>query len=60
MLVNCNALTAIRMQSVNRELLAYTRDLTELKSDLDSIFRRIRFLKLKLSQKYPQAFKGNF
>lgn len=58
MLVNCNALAMIRFENSSRELRKHTQQLIELKKDLDLVFKRIRFLKFKLSQQYPQAFKG--
>ncbi|XP_054160218.1 kxDL motif-containing protein CG10681-like [Oppia nitens] len=57
MLVNCNALAVIRFESANRDLKRYTQQLVDLQKDLDSVFHRIKFLKLKLTQQYSQAFK---
>jgi len=58
MLVNCNALAVIRFENANRDLKRYTQQLTDMQKDLDSVFHRIKFLKLKLTQQYPDAFKG--
>ncbi|XP_076355559.1 kxDL motif-containing protein CG10681 [Tachypleus tridentatus] len=56
MLVNCNALSASRFEVASKELKRHTQLLIDMKKDLDSVFRRIRFLKMKLSQQYPAAF----
>ncbi|XP_054707161.1 kxDL motif-containing protein CG10681-like [Uloborus diversus] len=56
MLVNCNALLASRYTGASKELKKHISFLTDLKKDLDSVFRRIRFLKMKVSQQYPDSF----
>ncbi|GFY38991.1 kxDL motif-containing protein CG10681 [Trichonephila inaurata madagascariensis] len=56
MLVNCNALLASRHVGASKELKKHIAFLIELKKDLETIFRRIRFLKMKLSQQYGEAF----
>jgi len=56
MLVNCNALAAIRFDRASRDLRAHCQTLEELKKDMDAIFRRIRALRSKLSHDMPQAF----
>uniref|UniRef100_V5ICY7 KxDL domain-containing protein n=1 Tax=Ixodes ricinus TaxID=34613 RepID=V5ICY7_IXORI len=58
MLLNCNSLSATRFALANQELKKHTQLLFDLKKDLDSVFRRIRFLKMKLSQQYPAAFSA--
>jgi hypothetical protein len=58
MLVNCNALALIRFENANKDLKRFTQQLIEMHKDLDSVFHRIKFLKLKLTQQYPNAFKG--
>ncbi|XP_023228118.1 kxDL motif-containing protein CG10681-like isoform X2 [Centruroides sculpturatus] len=58
MLINCNALSASRFEVASREIKRHIQLLTEMKKDLDSVFRRIRFLKMKLSQQYPTAFSA--
>lgn len=42
MLVNFNNLSNARLQQMSERFLHHTRTLTEMKRDLDSIFRRIR------------------
>ncbi|GFT85445.1 kxDL motif-containing protein CG10681 [Nephila pilipes] len=56
MLVNCNALLASRHVGASKELKKHISFLVELKKDLETVFRRIRFLKMKLSQQYGEAF----
>lgn len=56
MLINCNALSATRFVVASQDLKKHTQLLFDLKKDLDSVFKRIRFLKMKLSQQYPAAF----
>jgi len=58
MLVNCNALAVIRLENANRDLKKYTQQLIDMQKDLDSVFHRIKFLRLKLSQQHPCAFKA--
>ena len=43
MLLNFNNLSSIRMQQMNERFLHHTKTLVEMKKDLDSIFRRIRW-----------------
>lgn len=58
MLINCNSLLAIRHTGASKELKKHITFLIELKKDLETVFRRIRFLKMKLSQQYPDAFSA--
>ena len=60
MLINCNALSAGRLQTANAEFKKHSQLLMEMKKDLDGIFKRTRALKTKLGSQYPQAFAGNF
>lgn len=43
MLLNFNNLSSVRMQQMNERFLHHTKMLVEMKKDLDSIFRRIRW-----------------
>lgn len=43
MLLNFNNLSSVRMQQMNERFLHHTKTLVEMKKDLDSIFRRIRW-----------------
>uniref|UniRef100_T1JII3 KxDL domain-containing protein n=1 Tax=Strigamia maritima TaxID=126957 RepID=T1JII3_STRMM len=45
MLLNCNALTAARFSAAQQEFRRHTQQLVEMKKDLESVFRRIRFAK---------------
>lgn len=58
MLNTCNALSETRFVVANKELQRHTKLLLELKKDLDSVFKRIRLLKGKLTQRYPAAFSA--
>ena len=51
-----NDFSAKRYQQVYRDFDNHTKMLVAMKADLDSIFRRIRTLQMKLSKQYPQAF----
>lgn len=57
MLSNFNNLSAARYEKTLEQYKDHTQTLLEMKKDLDSIFRRIRFLKTKLSKDYPDAFE---
>ncbi|XP_076655012.1 kxDL motif-containing protein CG10681 [Halictus rubicundus] len=56
MLTNCNQLSINRLKTAGLEFKKHTALLVEMKKDLDYIFKRIRIVKNKLSQQYPQAF----
>ncbi|KAK1167159.1 kxDL motif-containing protein 1-like [Acipenser oxyrinchus oxyrinchus] len=58
MLLNFNGLSNVRLQQMNDRFQHHTRTLVEMKKDLDSIFRRIRTLKGKISKQYPDAFNN--
>ncbi|XP_026477199.1 kxDL motif-containing protein CG10681-like [Ctenocephalides felis] len=57
MLINCNSLSAGRLRSAGAEFKKYTQQLVDMKKDLDYIFKKIRVIKTKLSNQYPEAFK---
>ncbi|CAG9764183.1 unnamed protein product [Ceutorhynchus assimilis] len=56
MLTNCNALSASRLKTVGPEFRKHVQLLGEMKRDLDYIFKKIRAVKVKLSQQYPESF----
>ncbi|XP_020711170.1 kxDL motif-containing protein CG10681 isoform X2 [Athalia rosae] len=56
MLTNCNQLSVNRLKTAGAEFKKHTALLADMKRDLDHIFKRIRVVKTKLSQQYPQAF----
>jgi len=60
MLFNCNAVSASRFQNAARDFKKHTALLQEMRKDVDNIFRRIRSIKAKISQQYPQAYAGMY
>lgn len=56
MLVNCNALAAIRLDHSSKDLKRHIGKLQELQKDIEGVFKRIRTIRSKLSQQYPDAF----
>jgi len=58
MLVHCNALAAARLDRAARDLKSHCQQLEELRKDVDSVFKRIRVLKNKISLSYPEAYRG--
>lgn len=56
MLTNCNALSASRLKLIGPEFKKHTQTLTEMKKDLDYIFKKVRIIKNKLSTQYPESF----
>lgn len=59
MLINFNVLSESRYTPTHHEFKKHTALLTDMKKDLDGIFRRIRSLKQSLSKQYPEAFKAS-
>ena len=58
MLVNCNALSQVHLQKAMQEFKKHIQLLNEIKKDLDNIFKRVKALKAKTAQQYPQQFQG--
>lgn len=56
MLLNCNALSQSRLKQANDDFKRHCKVLTEMKKDLDYIFRKVRSIKQKLSHQYPIAY----
>ncbi|XP_075216766.1 kxDL motif-containing protein CG10681 [Lycorma delicatula] len=56
MLLNCNSLSVNRLKVASAEFKKHTQLLVDMRKDLDNIFKRIRTLKTKLNNQYPQAF----
>jgi len=56
MLTNCNQLSVNRLKTAGAEFKKHTALLVEMKKDLDFIFKKVRVIKTKLSQQYPQAY----
>ena len=59
MLSNCNSLSATRLEKALRDFRGHTQHVTGLKKELDHVFKRIRVIKSKIAQQYPDAYKGN-
>ncbi|CAF0824506.1 unnamed protein product [Adineta ricciae] len=51
-----NRISAKRYLDATREYANHTQLLVTMKTDLDSIFQRIRVLKTRLNKKYPEAY----
>lgn len=49
MLLNCNALSQNRLKLATEEFKKHTKMLSEMKKDLDYVFKKIRIIKSKLS-----------
>ncbi|XP_053953940.1 kxDL motif-containing protein CG10681 [Anastrepha ludens] len=56
MMLNCNQLSQSRLKNANDDFKKHVKLLTEMKKDLDYIFRKVRSIKQKLSQQYPLAY----
>ena len=56
MLLNCNALSQSRLKIATDDFKKHTKLLHDMKKDLDYIFKKIRNIKSKLGNQYPQAF----
>lgn len=56
MLLNCNALSASRLKAAGDEFKKHSKQLGEMKKDLDYIFKKIRNIKSKISTQYPDAY----
>ncbi|XP_068625042.1 kxDL motif-containing protein CG10681 [Battus philenor] len=57
MLTNCNQLSASRLRAASTEFKKHTQLLLDMRKDLEFIFKKIRAMKTKLSQQYPDAYK---
>ena len=56
MIMNCNALSANRLKTAGEDFKKHTKLLNDMKKDLDYIFKKIRIIKSKISQQYPEAY----
>ncbi|KAM8708820.1 hypothetical protein ACLKA7_015741 [Drosophila subpalustris] len=56
MLLNCNALSQSRLKSASEDFKRHVKLLSEMKKDLDYIFRKVRVIKQKLQQQYPAIY----
>nr|CAG4649640.1 EOG090X0CBU [Scapholeberis mucronata] len=57
MLVNCNALSQVHLQKAALEFKKHVQLLSELKKDLENIFKRVKAIKAKTSSQYPHQFE---
>ncbi|XP_039486201.1 kxDL motif-containing protein CG10681 [Drosophila santomea] len=56
MLLNCNALSQSRLKSASEDFKRHVKCLSEMKKDLDYIFRKIRVIKQKLQVQFPTIY----
>lgn len=56
MLLNCNALSVGRLKTAGEDFKKHTKLLSEMKKDLDYIFKKIRIIKTKVSVQHPDAY----
>ncbi|XP_055371963.1 kxDL motif-containing protein CG10681 isoform X2 [Condylostylus longicornis] len=56
MIVNCNALSVNRLKVASEDFKKHVKLLNDMKKDLDYIFRKIRNIRTKISQQYPEAY----
>ncbi|XP_017861397.1 PREDICTED: kxDL motif-containing protein CG10681 [Drosophila arizonae] len=56
MLLNCNALSQSRLKNASEDFKRHVKLLSEMKKDLDYIFRKVRIIKQKLQQQYPAIY----
>ena len=60
MLANCNSLSQTHLIKAGSEFKKHIALLNDVKRDLDGIFKRVRALKSKLANQYPQSYKGDW
>ena len=58
MLSNCNTLSATRLERANRDFKIHVAYVNELRKDVEQVLKRIRNVKAKMANIYPDAFKG--
>eukprot|EP00092_Neocalanus_flemingeri_P005590 GFUD01006022.1.p1 GENE.GFUD01006022.1~~GFUD01006022.1.p1 ORF type:complete len:176 (-),score=67.94 GFUD01006022.1:254-715(-) len=56
MLSNVNSLSASRLAKAEQDFKAHTQNVTEMKKDLENIFKRIRKIKVRLAEQMPSAY----
>merc|ERR550519_2091836 len=56
MLTNVNTLSATRLDRATTDFKKHTTMVVDMKKDLDSIFRRIRNIKVRLAKQMPEAY----
>jgi len=61
MLSNCNSLSSSRLERASKDFKQHISNLNEMKKDLESIFKRIKSIKSKVSKSVdPDTYTGNF
>lgn len=58
MLSNCCSLTEKRLEKAKKDFAANKEMILQAKSDLESIFRRIRVFKQALANRYPETYQA--
>merc|ERR1712038_612739 len=58
MLTNVNSLSAVRLEKANNDFKKHTQNILEMKRDLDSIFKRLKVIKQKMSKTMPEAYNA--
>ncbi|KAH9505092.1 KxDL motif-containing protein 1 [Bulinus truncatus] len=58
MLINFNMLSLSRYEATLKHFHKHTVLLSDMKKDLDTVFKRIRLLKQRLEKMYPEAFSA--
>ncbi|KAK0070383.1 kxDL motif-containing protein 1 [Biomphalaria pfeifferi] len=58
MLINFNMLSLSRYEATLKQFHKHTGLLSDMKKDLDTVFKRIRLLKQRLEKTYPEAFSA--
>lgn len=59
MLSNCNSLSQTRLERALRDFRGHTQHINGLKKELEQVFKRIRVIKSRVAQQYPEAFKAS-
>ncbi|XP_040567648.1 kxDL motif-containing protein CG10681 isoform X2 [Lepeophtheirus salmonis] len=59
MLANCNSLSMTRYEKSLKDFKNHTKLVTDMRKDLDSIFKRIKVIKSKMVIRYPEAVKAS-
>lgn len=56
MLLNCNALSASRLQEAMQGFKRHSKLIGDMKKDLEYVFRKIRIIGSKMQLQYPKAY----
>lgn len=57
MLMNCNVLTASRLKIVTEDLKKHTKLISDMRKDLDYIFKKVRNCKNRINTRYPEELR---